>query len=228
MPIPDRSRAPVATTARPVAGRLGPHRALPAAIPELPPVDIPGLPVADPALPRPILGTALRRPGITALVGQATMAPVGPVTMAPAARATVAPVGPVTVAPVGRATTVPVGLVRARGAEIRNVATSTAPRGETGRRRGGPARRRGQIGADRCRRPAGNGTTARSTIGVTRKRPCGIRNSTSGDSGSSESGFRCNKPASHGGRFAYGRSGRCTLRRIKQGAWPDVQVGPGR
>ena len=128
------------------------------------------------------------------------------------------PVGlanPVTLAdPVGRAglRADPVDLVDlvtqmdpvapAHGMGIPSVATSTGPRGETDPPLGDRVRRRGRSGADRSRRPGDNGWMAQSTTGATRKRPCGIAGSTSGASGSSGFGSRCNKACSHDARFA--------------------------
>ena len=90
----------------------------------------------------------------------------------------------------------------AHGMGIPSVATSTGPRGETDPPLGDRVRRRGRTGADRSRRPGGNGWMAQSTTGATRKRPCGIAGSTSGASGSSGFGSRCNKACSHDARFA--------------------------
>ncbi|OBA59905.1 hypothetical protein A5647_15600 [Mycobacterium sp. 1100029.7] len=69
--------------------------------------------------------------------------------------------------------------------------TSTTRPGATDPLRGDRANRLGPRGIDRSRRLGLAGITARSTTGATRKPPCGIPASTSGASGSSESGFRC-------------------------------------
>ena len=81
------------------------------------------------------------------------------------------------------------------GTGMRSVATSTGPRGATDPHLGDPAHRRGPTGAGRFLRPVGDGSMARSTTGATRKRPCGIPGSTSGDSGSSGFGSRCKDEA---------------------------------
>lgn len=123
-----------------------------------------------------------------------TTALMGPVVQAdPGTTARVTPADPGTSTradPVAQA-----DLPRAdHGAEIPSVAISTGPRGATEQRPGDGARRRGRLGTDRSRRPAGSGGMAQSTTGATRKRPCGIPVSTSGVSGSSGSGSRCKKP----------------------------------
>jgi hypothetical protein len=96
----------------------------------------------------------------------------------------------------------------AHGMEIPNVAISTTPHGVTDPHLGGRARRRGRTGTDRFHPPAGSGGTARSTTGVTRKRPFGTPGSTRGASGSSGSGSRCKKDSPHGARLATRRGGR--------------------
>ena len=79
------------------------------------------------------------------------------------------------------------------GAAIPSAVTSTGLRGGTARDPGDGALRRGQRGTGRFRRPVGGGHMAQSTTGVTTKRPCGIPDLTSGASGSSGSGSRCNR-----------------------------------
>jgi len=79
----------------------------------------------------------------------------------------------------------------ARGMGIPSVATSTRPPGVMDLRPGGLVRHQHQRGVDRSRRPEASGRVAQSTIGATRKHRCGIPGSTSGASGSSESGSRC-------------------------------------
>jgi len=79
------------------------------------------------------------------------------------------------------------------GAAIPSAVTSTGLRGGTARDPGDGALRRGQRGTGRFRRPVGAGRMAQSTTGVTTKRPCGIPDLTSGASGSSGSGSRCNR-----------------------------------
>ena len=81
----------------------------------------------------------------------------------------------------------------AHGAVTPTAATSMAPRGAMERHRGDGVRRHGQRGTGRSRRPAGTGDMAQSTTGAMTKRPCGIPDLTSGASGSSESGSRCNR-----------------------------------
>lgn len=100
----------------------------------------------------------------------------GPITLA----GRVVPAGPITPA----ARVVP-------GMGTPNVATSTAPRGATDPPPGDRVNHRVRRGIDRSLRPAGTGTTARSTTGATRRLPSGIPGSTSGASGSSECGSRC-------------------------------------
>ena len=81
----------------------------------------------------------------------------------------------------------------AHGAVTPTAATSMAPRGAMERHRGDGVRRHGQRGTSRSLRPAGIGDMAQSTTGAMTKRPCGITDLTSGASGSSESGSRCNR-----------------------------------
>ena len=81
----------------------------------------------------------------------------------------------------------------AHGAVTPTAATSMAPRGAMERHPGDGVRRRGRRGTGRSRRPAGSGDMAQSTTGAITKRPCGIPDLTSGASGSSESGSRCNR-----------------------------------
>ena len=81
----------------------------------------------------------------------------------------------------------------AHGAVIPTAATSMAPRGAMERHPGDGVRRRGRRGTGRSRRPAGSGDMAQSTTGAITKRPCGIPDLTSGASGSSDSGSRCNR-----------------------------------
>jgi hypothetical protein len=77
------------------------------------------------------------------------------------------------------------------GTAMLSVATSTEPRGEKEPLLGATASHPGRTGDGRSRRPADGGTMARSTTGATKKHPCGIPDSTSGASTSSESGSRC-------------------------------------
>ena len=77
------------------------------------------------------------------------------------------------------------------GTAMLSVATSTEPRGEKEPLLGATASHPGRTGDGRSRRPADVGTMARSTTGATKKHPCGIPDSTSGASTSSESGSRC-------------------------------------
>ena len=81
----------------------------------------------------------------------------------------------------------------ANGMGIHTVATSAGPRGETGPHRGGLVSPRRPPGANRCHLREASGSAARSTTGATRKHRCGTPDSTSGASGSSESGFRWDK-----------------------------------
>ncbi|BCZ23829.1 hypothetical protein MTY59_36840 [Mycobacterium senriense] len=98
------------------------------------------------------------------------------------------------ITPVLRADSVdPILTPVARGMATLSAATSMAPRGATDPDPGARASRRGRHGIDRFPRPVGAGTTARSTTGATRKPQCGIPVSTSGDSGSSECGSRCDR-----------------------------------
>jgi hypothetical protein len=84
-----------------------------------------------------------------------------------------------------------VPVAQALGTAMLSVATSTEPRGEKEPLLGATASHPGRTGDGRSRRPADVGTTARSTTGATKKHPCGIPDSTSGASTSSESGSRC-------------------------------------
>jgi hypothetical protein len=77
------------------------------------------------------------------------------------------------------------------GTAMLSVATSTEPRGEKEPLRGATASHPARTGDGRSRHPADGGTMARSTTGATKKHPCGIPDSTSGASTSSESGSRC-------------------------------------
>jgi hypothetical protein len=95
----------------------------------------------------------------------------------------------------------PAGPVAHGGMEMGSAATSTAPRGAKGPRPGDTASHPGRDGADRTRRPEGNGITAPSTTGAIRRLPTGIKGSTSGALTSSESGSRC-KPGSDGAVLA--------------------------
>jgi hypothetical protein len=81
----------------------------------------------------------------------------------------------------------------ARGTGTPSVATSAGRLGAMGLAPGGRGHRHGRHGIDRSPRPVGAGTTARSTTGATRKRLSGIPVSTSGVSGSSECGSRCDR-----------------------------------
>jgi hypothetical protein len=123
-----------------------------------------------------------------------------PETTDPAAQADPDPMDPAV--PVDRA-------VPAHGMGIASAATSTGPRGATALHPGALARHRGRTGVGRFRRRVHGGQVARSTTGATRRIRCGTPSSTSGASGSSESGFRCNKPVTGRARFAERRSGRC-------------------
>ena len=96
----------------------------------------------------------------------------------------------------------------AHGMGTPSAATSTEPRGETDLHPGVQVSRRRRHGTGRFHRPVERGTMAQSTIGATRKIRCGIPSSTSGASGSLESGFRCNE-SPHNARFA--RSARRAL-----------------
>ena len=79
----------------------------------------------------------------------------------------------------------------AHGTAMGSVATSTEPHGATDPRPGDTASHPGRDGADRTRRPGGNGITARSITGATRRLPIGIPVSTSGALTSSGCGSRC-------------------------------------
>jgi hypothetical protein len=81
------------------------------------------------------------------------------------------------------------------GREMPIAATSMALRGDMARRLGDGGHPRDRPGADRSPRPARDGQAGPSTTGATKKHRCGIPDSTSGDSISSESGSRCNKPS---------------------------------
>ena len=134
-------------------------------------------------------------PGRTRRTGRTGRTWAGPVGRAdPAIRAGLRAdrVGPIIQAdPVGPAVPVDRAVPAARGTEMRSVVTSAGPRGATGRHLGDPVRRRDPTGTGRSPRLVGTGDMGRSTTGATRRLPCGIPDSTSGASGSSESGFRC-------------------------------------
>ena len=165
------------------------------------------LPAATMAPPRPEISIRRPDPMIPAdLVAQAdaitradrvAQADLGPIILAapadlgPIILAAPAAPGP-TILAAPAAPAVPADQA-AHGAAIRSAATSTAPRGEMDPHPGDPARRRGRPGIGRSHRPAGNGGMAPSTTGATTRRPSGIAGSTSGASGSSESGSRCNR-----------------------------------
>jgi hypothetical protein len=148
-------------------------------------------PRADPAV------TLAGRSPRTSIVNADPGPLVRPTTSVPADRD---PLDPATTAvqagpdPLVRPTTTvpadPVGPPRGMG--IHTAATSTAPHGETDPHPGVRVSRRGRPGADRSRRRAGDGWAAQSTTGATRKRPCGMPDSTNGGSGCSGSGSRCN------------------------------------
>ncbi|OBH47111.1 hypothetical protein A5683_01035 [Mycobacterium mantenii] len=87
----------------------------------------------------------------------------------------------------------PILTLAARGMGMPSVATSAGRRGARDLALGARARRRGPRGIDRSLRRVPTGTTARSTTGATRKRLSGIPVSTSGASGSSECGSRCDR-----------------------------------
>jgi hypothetical protein len=167
----------------PAVTMAGRPRPLPAVTMARRPRALPAATMARRPRPLPAVTMARRRP-------QTSMARADPVVPG-TTTAPVDPVGP------------------AHGMGIPSVATSTGPRGEPDPHPGDGVRRRGQGGADRSPRPVGGGAVAQSTTGATRKRPCGIRGSTNGASGSSGSGSPCKKPASHHARFALWRSGRC-------------------
>lgn len=129
-------------------------------------------------------------------------APADPVALANTARAVpvdlpAAPVDPVVLmstvraGPVVPAVRVARADLAALGTGMLSVATSTAPHGEKDPLLGATVSHLGQRGIDRSHRPGVTGITAPSTTGATRKHPCGIPDSTSGASTSSESGFRC-------------------------------------
>jgi hypothetical protein len=77
------------------------------------------------------------------------------------------------------------------GTGMPSVATSTEPRGEKDPLLGATASHPGRTGEGHSRRQGVTGMRAQSTTGATKKRPCGIPDSTSGASTSSESGSRC-------------------------------------
>jgi hypothetical protein len=77
------------------------------------------------------------------------------------------------------------------GMAMTTAATSTAHPGETDPHPGVQASRRIPTGADRFPRRVDGGAVARSTTTATTRTRCGIKDSTSGASTSSESGSRC-------------------------------------
>lgn len=178
------------------AAQVAPARVVPARV-------VPAAPVA-PA----VLGNTVRVVPVGLLVD-----PVGPAVLAvpantvrvdpvdllvgPAARADLdtqgVPVSTDLVVPADQAVpVVPVAqVVPALGMGMLSVATSTEPRGEKDPLLGVTASHPGRTGDGRSRLPADGGTVARSTTGATKRRPCGIPDSTSGASTSSESGSRC-------------------------------------
>ena len=185
--------------ARDLAARVGP-----ADLVITDPVDPVGLAVPvtmDLAAPADLVTTDLAARVITDLVGPATTDPAVPATTDPAA--------PATTDLAALDSTAPADLV-VRGTATTSAATSTAPRGATDLHLGVLASRRIPTGAGRFLRPVEGGTTARSTTTAITRTPCGTRGSTSGDSTSSESGFRCKESPSRDARFADRRSGRCS------------------
>jgi hypothetical protein len=77
------------------------------------------------------------------------------------------------------------------GTGMLSAATSTEPRGAKDPLLGATASHPGRTGEGRSRRQGVTGMRAQSTTGATRKHPCGIPDSTSGASTSSEFGSRC-------------------------------------
>lgn len=192
LPTPHRAGrhpAPVVMAHRnPADFTLPPGRMIPAAL------VVPAAPAA-PAGPVVLAVLAVLAGPIIPVVPEARVGPAGPVPITRAARADPGAQVPITPAdPVGPAArvdpAVPVVPV-VRGMAMTSGATSTAPRGATGLARGAPARRRDRRGIGRSPRLAVHGVMARSTTGATRKRRTGTPVSTSGDSTSSGSGFRC-------------------------------------
>ncbi|MCV7245480.1 hypothetical protein H7J83_22610 [Mycobacterium mantenii] len=125
-------------------------------------------------------------PAITPAVQADRAVPVDPAPITPAVQA-----GPA-ITPVPPADSVDrILTLAAHGTGMPSVVTSTGRRGAMGLARGARACRRGRRGIDRSLRRAGTGTTAQSTTGATRKHLSGIPVSTSGASGSSGCGSRC-------------------------------------
>jgi hypothetical protein len=150
-----------------------------------------------------VLGNTARADPVDLLVDPA--AQVGPAVLANTARADpvdllvdpAAQVGPAVLA-----NTVPTDLVvpavpvvradpAVLGTGMLSAATSTEPRGAKDPLLGATASHPGRTGEGRSRRQGVTGMRAQSTTGATRKHPCGIPDSTSGASTSSEFGSRC-------------------------------------
>ena len=112
--------------------------------------------------------------------------------------------------------TITIGGHRGTQATTTGGAGSTAPRGAMICRRGAGVRHRRRPGMVRCRK-RGDLRRLRSTTGASRSNPSGIRDTTSGASGSSGSGFRSRSDLRQDGRLAC--AGRSSARSIHLGEW---------
>jgi hypothetical protein len=135
---------------------------------------------------------------------------------APAAQAgpTSAAAQAVRAGPTSADPTITIGGHRGTQATTTGGAGSTAPRGAMICRRGAGVRHRRRPGMVRCRK-RGDLRRLRSTTGASRSNPSGIRDTTSGASGSSGSGFRSRSDLRQDGRLAC--AGRSSARSIHLG-----------
>jgi len=152
---------------------------------------------ADRVVLRPVTSAAPAVPADRVVPRPATSA-------APADRA-----GPTSADP-----TITIGGHRGTQATTTGGAGSTAPRGAMICRRGAGVRHRRRPGMVRCRK-RGDLRRLRSTTGASRSNPSGIRDTTSGASGSSGSGFRSRSDLRQDGRLAC--AGRSSARSIHLG-----------
>ena len=160
---------------------------------------------ADPAVPADPADRVVPRP-VTSAAPADRVVP-RPVTSAgPAVRA-----GPTSADP-----TITIGGHRGTQATTTGGAGSTAPRGAMICRRGAGVRHRRRPGMVRCRK-RGDLRRLRSTTGASRSNPSGIRDTTSGASGSSGSGFRSRSDLRQDGRLAC--AGRSSARSIHLGEY---------
>ena len=160
---------------------------------------------AAPAVPADPADRVVPRP-VTSAAPADRVVPRPVTSAAPAVRA-----GPTSADP-----TITIGGHRGTQATTTGGAGSTAPRGAMICRRGAGVRHRRRPGMVRCRK-RGDLRRLRSTTGASRSNPSGIRDTTSGASGSSGSGFRSRSDLRQDGRLAC--AGRSSARSIHLGEW---------